>query len=185
MNTPRRFPSITNEDAIRPHEHAFQRWSMPDLGGIPDAATTERADTMAAHHPPTFKVYTPADVRHVPYRKSVPEYEEQRERESGGIGASMLLKWTGIGILAGFAVLTALLVVLSVSGDRALSFIPGGMSARSALMGGQKSVEPAPAPPAPVKIAETKPAPKTDFEIPATKPAAPAKVTPAKTAKKR
>jgi hypothetical protein len=178
VNTaPRRFPSTTNEDAIRPHEQAFQRWSSPM---IPDAAPTERADTMAVHHPPTFKVYTPAEVRSIPFRKSMPAYEELRDQESEGLGASTLLKWTGIGIVAGLAVLTALIVVLSFGGDRAFASI----QMRSALLG-NKTAEPATpaAKPAPVAIAETKPA--TKLEVPATKPAAPAKVAPKPATKKR
>jgi hypothetical protein len=157
VNTaPRRFQSITNEAAIRPHEHAFQRWSSP---AIPDAAPTERADTMAAHHPPTFKVYTPADVRSVPFRKSMPAYEELRDHDSEGVGASTLLKWTGIGIVAGLAVLTALIVVLNFGGDRAFASIP----MRSALMGTAATPAAKPA------IVEAKP--PTKLELPATKPA--------------
>jgi hypothetical protein len=168
----RRFPSITNEDAIRPHQNAFQRWSSPDAM-IPDAAPTERADTMALHHPPTFKVYTPDEVRSVPFRKSMPAYEELRDQDSDGIGARTLLKWTGIGIVGGLAVLTTLVVLLNFGADRAFA-----SNLRSALMG-SKTVEPAVTKPAapPVPVVEARPTPK--LELPATKPAAP-KAAPAR-----
>jgi hypothetical protein len=199
----RRFPSITNEGAIRPHEVAFQRWSSPDFGNMgggfggayprpdfggvatmpemPEAAATERADTMAAHHPPTFKVYTPAEVRRVPFRKSMPAYEEVHASDSDGVGASTLLKWTGIGIVAGLAVLTALIVVLNFGGDRFTS-----IDARSALMGNKTEATPAP-PAKPTAIADAKPAPKTELELPATtkKTATTAKVAAKPTTKKR
>lgn len=203
---PRRFPSITNEDAIRPHENAFRRWSSPDFGtatadgfaaaptmlamSAPPAPATDRADTMAAHNPPSFTVYTPEQVKATPYRKSMPAYDEVNETDS--VGARTLLKWTGIGIVAGLAVLTALIVVLNFGGDRGFASV----NARSALVGNKTTVaEPAQAPakveaPVAAKPTPATPAatPKTDLELdaPATAPAKkPATAKVAATKKKR
>lgn len=126
----------------------------------PSAAPTLRTDTMAAHHPPSFKVFTAEQVRATPYRKSIPAYEEVHSGtvETDAVGASTLLKWTGIGIVAGLAVLTALIVVLNFSDNRAFA-----TSARSALVGNKaETAAQQPAAPvqaqAPAKVAETKPA---------------------------
>ncbi len=127
---------------------------------------------MAAHHPPSFTVYTPDQVRNAPFRKSLPAYEELQD--DAGVGARTLLKWTGIGIVAGLAVLAALILVLNLSGDRLASSV----NARSALVG--KVAEPpakakveAPTPPAKVEAA---PAPKPELELAPAKKAPPAKI---------
>lgn len=146
VNSPARprFASVTNESALAPHENAFRRWSMPEIaeGNFLDlrssafaergaetidansamgAARTERGDTMSAHMPPTFTVYTAEQTRNAPMRRgSMPDYDEvANTAKASGVGAHTLLKWTGIGIVAGLAVLTALVVVLNVGDDHA------------------------------------------------------------------
>ena len=129
---------------------------------IPDSAATERTDTMAAHNPPSFTVYTAEQVRSTPFRKSMPAYEEVHGSSDEGVGAGTLLKWMGIGIVAGLAVLTALVVVLNFGGDRAFASI----NARSALVGNkaETAAEPAPvqvqAKPVEAKPVEHKPVAK-------------------------
>ena len=155
--------------------------------GIPDAAPTDRADTMAAHHPPTFTVYTPDQVRAVPFRKSMPAYDEVHEVD--GIGARTLLKWTGIGIVAGLAVLTALIVVLNFGGgDHTFASV----NTRSALVSNHAAEPSTPAAPPKTAAAPTpaKPATATaaaatpDFEIDTPAPTPPP-AKKAKLAKKR
>lgn len=154
------------------------------IPGIPDAAPTDRADTMAAHHPPTFTVYTPDQVRAVPFRKSMPAYDEVHEVD--GIGARTLLKWTGIGIVAGLAVLTALIVVLNFGGgDHTFASV----NTRSALVSNHAAEPSTPATPAKAAAAAPTPAKPAaaatpDFEIDTPAPTPPP-AKKAKLAKKR
>lgn len=125
MNAPARFASITNEAAVRPHEDAFRAFGQAGSFGqvdvlaptfaMPTVPSTERADTMAAHlPPPSFTVYTPDQMRNAPMRRSMADFDLKTD---DSVGARTLLKWTGIGVVAGLAVLTALIVVLNF-GDR-------------------------------------------------------------------
>lgn len=160
---PRR--SVTNEAALQPHENAFRSsaWSVPDgvevmaqpmsgfMGGVPVAAPTERHDTMEAHMPSSFRVYTPDETRDAPMRRRS-FHSIEVEPGSDTVGARTLLKWTGIGIVAGLCVLTVLIFALGSTGDDGKRVASN--SARASI--GKLSEQPAAA--APVVAAPVTPA---------------------------
>ena len=158
------------------HENAFRRWSVPDAMEVqPEPITpvppTDRQDTMEAHMPSSFRVYSPAETRNAPMRRSYHSFEGMDTGAgSDSVGARTLLKWTGIGILAGFCVLTTLILVLNLGDD---GHRVASTSARATI----GKIEPAAAP-APVTPANAKPvATPADIELEASPPPAPKKAT--------
>ncbi|MBX3233980.1 MAG: hypothetical protein KIT84_34400 [Labilithrix sp.] len=175
MSPASRRVSITNEAAIKPHENAFRRWSVPDAPDAPDAMviqsplfppSTERHDTMEAHMPSSFRVYQPSELRSAPMRRGS-FHNIELEPESDTVGARTLLKWTGIGILAGLCVLTALILVLNLGDDTKHGVASSSARATIGKMSEPAATEPAATEPAKptAKVAPAAAAPVRDVDI--------------------
>jgi hypothetical protein len=141
-----------------------------------------RANDTVATPTPSFTVSTVDQVKSASYRRSFAAYEELQADNTEKIGARVLLKWTGIGIVAGLGVLAALIFVLGFS-DKPPAF--GNSNARATMKIDQPASAAAPPPPAVTQL----PAPQKPAEPPQTvAPAPPAKravTTTAKTLKKK